>query len=117
MRPGTIVMTAADGRPDPRARWATFDCYGTLVDWNAGIGDELERLFGAEARDELLARYHEIEPTVERQSPDAPYREVMADDPRARRRIGQGSSCRTPKATRSAARCRAGRSSRRCPPR
>ena len=18
-------------------RWATFDCYGTLVDWNAGI--------------------------------------------------------------------------------
>ena len=27
-------------------RWATFDCYGTLVDWNAGIavvGDVLER--------------------------------------------------------------------------
>ena len=24
------------------ARWATFDCYGTLVDWNAGIGDAPE---------------------------------------------------------------------------
>jgi FMN phosphatase YigB (HAD superfamily) len=25
-------------------RWATFDCYGTLVDWNAGISGELVRL-------------------------------------------------------------------------
>ena len=31
-------------------RWATFDCYGTLIDWNGGIGRELERLFGAEQR-------------------------------------------------------------------
>src|SRR6478672_2815608 len=23
-------------------RWATFDCYGTLIDWNAGIRGELE---------------------------------------------------------------------------
>ena len=29
-------------------RWATFDCYGTLIDWNGGIGRELERLFGVE---------------------------------------------------------------------
>ena len=28
------------------ARWATFDCYGTLVDWNAGIAAELGRLLG-----------------------------------------------------------------------
>ena len=26
-------------------RWATFDCYGTLVDWNGGIHAELEKLF------------------------------------------------------------------------
>ena len=25
-------------------RWATFDCYGTLVNWNAGIRTELEWL-------------------------------------------------------------------------
>ena len=27
-------------------RWATFDCYGTLVDWNGGIRGELARIFG-----------------------------------------------------------------------
>jgi 2-haloacid dehalogenase len=26
-------------------RWATFDCYGTLIDWRSGIVAELERLF------------------------------------------------------------------------
>ncbi len=61
------------------SRWATFDCYGTLVDWNRGIGDELERLFGAESRDAALARYHELEPEIEAQSPGAPYRDVLAD--------------------------------------
>ena len=46
-------------------RWATFDCYGTLIDWNAGIGGVLERLWGAERMPELLDRYHELEPQVE----------------------------------------------------
>jgi 2-haloacid dehalogenase len=46
-------------------RWATFDCYGTLIDWNGGIGNELARLFGEERREELLARYHELEPQVQ----------------------------------------------------
>jgi len=27
-------------------RWATFDCYGTLIDWNGGIRRELARVFG-----------------------------------------------------------------------
>jgi 2-haloacid dehalogenase len=26
-------------------RWATFDCYGTLIDWNGGIRAELARVF------------------------------------------------------------------------
>ena len=47
------------------SRWATFDCYGTLIDWNGGIGRELERLFGAEQAPTLLARYHELEPEVQ----------------------------------------------------
>jgi 2-haloacid dehalogenase len=46
-------------------RWATFDCYGTLVDWNAGIGGALARLLRDADPDELLARYHELEPQVE----------------------------------------------------
>ncbi len=45
-------------------RWATFDCYGTLIDWNAGIGAELERLLGG-FRVEHLRRYYEVEPSVQ----------------------------------------------------
>jgi 2-haloacid dehalogenase len=58
-------------------RWATFDCYGTLVDWNGGIRGQLERLFGVEREDELLARYHEIEPEIQAGSPGISYREVL----------------------------------------
>jgi 2-haloacid dehalogenase len=47
------------------ARWATFDCYGTLIDWRAGIGGVLERLYGVERTPELLERYFELEPEVQ----------------------------------------------------
>jgi 2-haloacid dehalogenase len=59
-------------------RWATFDCYGTLVDWNAGIGAQLARLLDTEGRDALLERYHEVEPRIQREHPDWSYRDVMA---------------------------------------
>src|SRR5882757_6742668 len=59
-------------------RWATFDCYGTLVDWNAGIRGELERLLGPGAGERLLSRYHEIEPRVQTEHPARSYRDVMA---------------------------------------
>ena len=59
-------------------RWATFDCYGTLIDWNGGIGRELERLFGAARGGELLHAYHELEPQIQREEPSRSYREVMA---------------------------------------
>jgi 2-haloacid dehalogenase len=58
-------------------RWATFDCYGTLIDWNGGVGRDLERLFGAAAVPELLHRYHEIEPELQREQPTATYREIL----------------------------------------
>lgn len=58
-------------------RWATFDCYGTLVDWNGGIRVELEKLFGVEHADRLLARYHELEPEIQTASPGSSYREVL----------------------------------------
>jgi 2-haloacid dehalogenase len=48
-------------------RWATFDCYGTLVDWNAGIAAELARLVGSAEVGRLLRRYHAIEPVVQRE--------------------------------------------------
>ena len=58
-------------------RWATFDCYGTLVDWNGGIRAELEKLFPTTRADELLARYHELEPEIQAAKPGASYREVL----------------------------------------
>ena len=66
-------------------RWATFDCYGTLIDWNAGIRGQLARVFGENRGDELLARYHELEPEIEAEHPSLPYRGVMAE---AMRRLG-----------------------------
>ena len=66
-------------------RWATFDCYGTLIDWNGGIRAELARVFGDERADELLDRYHELEPQIEADQPSLPYRRVLAE---AMRRLG-----------------------------
>jgi 2-haloacid dehalogenase len=59
-------------------RWATFDCYGTLIDWNGGLRAAL-------GSDELLERYHELEPQVQAENPSAPYRDVMTE---VSRRLG-----------------------------
>jgi 2-haloacid dehalogenase len=65
-------------------RWATFDCYGTLIDWNGGIRRELARVFGEERADEQLRRYHELEPELEADG-RLTYREVVTE---AMRRLG-----------------------------
>lgn len=58
-------------------RWATFDCYGTLVDWERGIRDVLADLWPEADAQRLLRRYHEIEPAVQ-VGPMLPYREVLS---------------------------------------
>ena len=57
-------------------RWATFDCYGTLIDWNGGIRASWPTIFGEEEADRLLRRYHELEPELEADG-TLTYREVM----------------------------------------
>jgi len=61
-------------------RWATFDCYGTLIDWHGGIRAGLAAA-GADERPELLERmaaaYEAIEHAVEG-GPYQPYRAVQA---------------------------------------
>jgi 2-haloacid dehalogenase len=57
-------------------RWATFDCYGTLIDWNGGIRSTLAGLFGSGEADRLLVRYHELEPQVQA-ARYRTYREVL----------------------------------------
>ncbi len=59
-------------------RWATFDCYGTLVDWRTGIRAELARLFGEDDADHLLERYHAVEPAIQALRPEESYRGVLA---------------------------------------
>jgi 2-haloacid dehalogenase len=61
-----------------RDRWATFDCYGTLIDWNGGIRRELVRVFGEDEADERLGRYHELEPVLQVGGARS-YREVMTE--------------------------------------
>jgi 2-haloalkanoic acid dehalogenase type II len=63
----------------------TFDCYGTLVDWDRGIGDALERAARADGlaldRRALLDAYHEIEPVVEAET-FLSYRAVLTETAR-----------------------------------
>jgi 2-haloacid dehalogenase len=58
----------------------TFDCYGTLIDWEDGIGRALEAMLAqhgvSASRDELLQRFAEHEARLEH-GPYRPYREVL----------------------------------------
>jgi len=65
-------------------RWASFDCYGTLIDWDGGVRAELARVFDEERADDLLVRYHEIEPELQRDG-TASYRDVLTE---SMRRLG-----------------------------
>ena len=65
----------------------SFDCYGTLIDWESGIANALSdwsrrRGAGLE-RPELLAAFSETEPVVQSADPELPYPEVL-------RRVAQG---------------------------
>jgi 2-haloacid dehalogenase len=59
----------------------TFDCYGTLVDWESGILEALRPLLGAAERaadEELLERFGGFESEAE-VGVFRPYREVLAE--------------------------------------
>lgn len=60
----------------------TFDCYGTLVDWESGILGTLRSLLESHdlrvPDDELLAAYGEAEAAVQAEA-YRPYREVLAE--------------------------------------
>ena len=70
----------------------TFDCYGTLIDWEEGIGSAFEHAAAAAGheihRPSVLAAYAEFEPEIER-GPYRPYRDVLgATAERVARRLG-----------------------------
>jgi len=57
--------------------WLTFDCYGTLIDWKAGIAESLERALGRLplTRDELMEAYLAAE--KEQEGEYKKYRQVL----------------------------------------
>ena len=59
-------------------RWATFDCYGTLIDWDAGIRRTLARVWPDENAEQLFQRYHQSEHLIQ-VGRDIPYRQVLRE--------------------------------------
>jgi 2-haloacid dehalogenase len=58
-------------------RWATFDCYGTLIDWEGGFRSAFQELWPRIDPQRMLEHYHAVEPRVQADR-DLGYREVMA---------------------------------------
>jgi 2-haloacid dehalogenase len=58
-------------------RWATFDCYGTLVDWEGGLREAYGSLWREADRERLLGLHHLVEPRVQEHG-ELSYREVLA---------------------------------------
>jgi len=59
--------------------WVTFDCYGTLIDWEGGVADALAPLLPPPVdRRALAVRYIAVEAEVEHEA-YRPYRDVLAE--------------------------------------
>ena len=74
----------------------SFDCYGTLIDWESGLGSVLvpwAREQGLDLTDEgLLLAYSGNEAAVQAETPEALYPDVLAT---AFRRTGEASIARS----------------------
>jgi 2-haloacid dehalogenase len=58
-------------------RWATFDCYGTMIDWEGGLRDAFATLWPDASPTRLLRLHHDVEPHVQEHG-ELSYREVLA---------------------------------------
>jgi 2-haloalkanoic acid dehalogenase type II len=65
-----------------RFKALSFDCYGTLIDWETGIWNSFQPVIEANpgveiSRSGLLAQYGDIESAAELARPNAGYREIL----------------------------------------
>ena len=62
-------------------RVLSFDCYGTLIDWETGIWNALQPLLADQhlriTREDALAAFGKVEPEVEHAMPHLLYREIL----------------------------------------
>jgi 2-haloacid dehalogenase len=75
-KPTTLLLGFAIFWTVTTERWATFDCYGTLVDWLGGMRAALQAIAPNDA-ERLLRAYHELEPAVQGEHFRC-YRDVLA---------------------------------------
>jgi len=62
----------------PGTRWLTFDCYGTIADWNTCMLGALEPVAGTHA-ESVLSAYHRAEAILEAGPQWRPYRDILID--------------------------------------
>jgi 2-haloalkanoic acid dehalogenase type II len=78
------VITLNALRPQ-NVRVLTFDCYGTLIDWETGIWRAFQRAAAGDGvaleRQEVIEAYHAVEAMIEK-GPFRPYREILAETAR-----------------------------------
>jgi 2-haloacid dehalogenase len=58
----------------------SFDCYGTLIDWETGLWNSLQPLVERSRvdRETALATFGLVEPEQEHETPTLPYRDILA---------------------------------------
>jgi 2-haloacid dehalogenase len=58
----------------------SFDCYGTLIDWEAGLWSSLQPLVERSRidRETALTTFGLVEPEQEHETPTLPYRDILA---------------------------------------
>ncbi len=58
----------------------SFDCYGTLIDWETGLWKSLQPLVERSRvdRETALATFGIVEPEQEHETPTLPYRDILA---------------------------------------
>ena len=64
--------------PEQPQRWATFDCYGTLIDWEEGMRQALEAVVPGNA-ERLLKHFYQVQNEVEAEQPFRSYRNVLTE--------------------------------------
>ena len=57
-------------------RWVSFDCFGTLVDWQVWFAEVLGPL-GSHTSTDVIRAYHAHERLVERDYPHRSYKDVL----------------------------------------
>lgn len=66
----------------PRPRWLTFDCYGTLIQWDEGLLAAIERILSAKHREidqqAFIAVYDRHEHALEEERPHRTFKDVSA---------------------------------------